>query len=309
MILTLMVRGVMFPVSRKQAMTSLRMQELAPELKKLKEKLGDDKTAMGAAQMELYRKHGINPLGTCWMLLLQMPIFMGLYYSLQESIHFRLAGVSSYWMPNLAAPDMLVYWSNNIPFISQPEYYGWPFYLGPFLNILPILAVSLMLVQQKWTMPPPTDEQQEQQQKMMKYMMVFMGVMFYKVASGLCIYFIASSVWGFMERRMLPKRKPGVRRRRTSRASWPGCCRRSPPTGSPRRRRRRRFRRDSSRRSRAAKASAANAGKKRPAKRRATERCGTACAPGGKTYWNRRRRNRAMAGFIAQAAKLSWHAW
>jgi YidC/Oxa1 family membrane protein insertase len=210
MILTLMVRGVMFPVSRKQAMTSLRMQELAPELKKLKEKHGDDKTAMGAAQMELYRKHGINPLGTCWMLLLQMPIFMGLYYSLQESIHFRLAGVSSYWMPNLAAPDMLVYWSNNIPFISQPEYYGWPFYLGPFLNILPILAVSLMLVQQKWTMPPPTDEQQEQQQKMMKYMMVFMGVMFYKVASGLCIYFIASSVWGFMERRMLPKRKPGA---------------------------------------------------------------------------------------------------
>ncbi len=210
MILTLMVRGVMFPVSRKQAMTSLRMQELAPELKKLKEKFGDDKTAMGAAQMELYRKHGINPLGTCWMLMLQMPIFMGLYYSLQESIHFRLAGVSSYWMPNLAAPDMLVYWSNHIPFISQPEYYGWPFYLGPFLNILPILAVSLMLVQQKWTMPPPTDEQQEQQQKMMKYMMVFMGVMFYKVASGLCIYFIASSVWGFVERRMLPKRKPGA---------------------------------------------------------------------------------------------------
>jgi YidC/Oxa1 family membrane protein insertase len=210
MILTLMVRGVMFPVSRKQAMTSLRMQELAPELKKLKEKFPDDKQAMGAAQMELYRKHGIHPLGTCWMLLLQMPIFMGLYYSLQESIHFRLAGVSSYWMPNLAAPDMLVYWSNNIPFISQPEYYGWVFYLGPFLNVLPILAVSLMLVQQKWTMPPPTDEQQEQQQKMMKYMMIFMGVMFYKVASGLCIYFIASSIWGFVERRMLPKRKPGA---------------------------------------------------------------------------------------------------
>ena len=67
-----------------------------------------------------------------------------------------------------------------------------------------------MLVQQKWTMPPPTDEQQEQQQKMMKYMMVFMGLMFYKVASGLCIYFIASSVWGFCERQLLPKKKPGA---------------------------------------------------------------------------------------------------
>ena len=93
--------------------------------------------------------------------------------------------------------------------ISTPDSYGWFIYLGPYLNILPIVAVALMLVQQKWTMPPPTDEQQEQQQKMMKYMMVFMGLMFYKVASGLCIYFIASSVWGFCERQMLPKKKPG----------------------------------------------------------------------------------------------------
>ena len=106
--LTMMVRGMMFPVSRKQAMTSLRMQQLAPEMKKFQEKYKDDKQGMAAAQMELYRKHGVNPFGTCWLLLLQMPIFMGLYYSLQESIHFRLAGVSSWWMPNLAAPDMLV---------------------------------------------------------------------------------------------------------------------------------------------------------------------------------------------------------
>ena len=208
--LTLAVRGLMFPVSRKQAMTSLRMQQLAPELKKLQEKFKDDKQGMAGAQMELYRKHGVNPFGTCWLLALQMPIFMGLYYALQESIHFRLAGVSSWWMPNLSAPDMLVYWTNNIPWISTPDSYGWFFYLGPYLNILPIVAVSLMLVQQKWTMPPPTDEQQEQQQKMMKYMMVFMGLMFYKVASGLCIYFIASSMWGFCERMLLPKKKPGA---------------------------------------------------------------------------------------------------
>ena len=57
--------------------------------------------------------------------------------------------------------------------------------------------------------PPPTDEQQEAQQKMMTYMMVFMGFMFYKVAAGLCIYFIASSIWGLAERKLLPKTKPG----------------------------------------------------------------------------------------------------
>ena len=51
-------------------------------MKKLQEKYKDDKQALGGAQMELYRKHGVNPFGTCWLLLLQMPIFMGLYYSL-----------------------------------------------------------------------------------------------------------------------------------------------------------------------------------------------------------------------------------
>ena len=208
--LTVIVRGVMFPVSRKQALTSLRMQQLAPEMKKLNEKYKDDKQALAAAQMDLYRKHGVNPFGTCWLLLLQMPIFMGLYYSLQESIHFRLAGLSSWWMPNLSAPDMLLPWGEHIFLISDPSWYGWLWYLGPYLNILPILAVSLMLVQQKWTMPPPTDDTQAQQQKMMKYMMIFMGLMFYKVASGLCIYFIASSLWGFMERQFLPKKKVGA---------------------------------------------------------------------------------------------------
>ena len=80
-------------------------------------------------------------------------------------------------------------------------------YLGPYFNLLPVVAVALMIVQQKFLMPPPTDEQQEMQQKMMKYMMVFMGLFFYKVAAGLCIYFIISSLWGVTERQLLPKAK------------------------------------------------------------------------------------------------------
>jgi YidC/Oxa1 family membrane protein insertase len=83
-------------------------------------------------------------------------------------------------------------------------------YLGPFLNILPVIAVTLMLFQQKLMTPPPADEQQEMQQKMMKYMFVFMGIMFYKVASGLCVYFIVSSLWGLCERKLLPKRAAAV---------------------------------------------------------------------------------------------------
>jgi YidC/Oxa1 family membrane protein insertase len=205
--LTVLVRGAMFPISRKQAQTSLRMQELAPEIKKLQEKYKNDRQALGMAQMELYRKHGVNPLGTCWLLLLQMPIFLGLYYALQESIHFRLAPFWP-WISNLAAPDMLFWWSEHIPWISRPSDYGSFLYLGPYFNLLPVVAVALMILQQKLTMPPALDEQQQMQMKMMKYMMIIFGLMFYKVAAGLCIYFIASSLWGFAERRLLPKRKP-----------------------------------------------------------------------------------------------------
>jgi YidC/Oxa1 family membrane protein insertase len=196
---------MMFPLSRKQALMTIKMQQIAPELKKLQEKFKEDKQGLGVAQMELYRKHGVNPFGTCWVVLIQMPIFMGLYFSLQESIHFRLAPFWPSWIINLAAPDMLLKWGESIPFISRPEDYGGFLYLGPYFNLLPIFAITLMIVQQKMFTPPPTDEQQEAQQKMMTYMMVFMGLMFYKVAAGLCIYFIASSLWGLAERRLLPK--------------------------------------------------------------------------------------------------------
>jgi YidC/Oxa1 family membrane protein insertase len=205
-VLTVLVRGMMFPLSRKQALMSVRMQQLQPELKKLQEKYKDDRQALGMAQMELYRKHGVNPFGSCWVLLLQMPIFMGLYFALQESTHFRLAPLWP-WITNLAAPDMLFNWGEHIWWISRVQDYGSFLYLGPYFNLLPVIAVVLMIAQQKMMTPPPTDEQQAMQQKMMKYMMIFFGLMFYKVAAGLCLYFIASSAWGFCERKLLPKKQ------------------------------------------------------------------------------------------------------
>src|SRR5262249_56175555 len=82
-------------------------------------------------------------------------------------------------------------------------------YLGPYFNLLPVVAICFMYVQQRMMTPPPTDEQGEMQQKMSKYMMIFMAIMFFKVAAGLCLYFIASSLWGFAERKFLRK-KPAV---------------------------------------------------------------------------------------------------
>jgi YidC/Oxa1 family membrane protein insertase len=204
-LLTFMVRGLMFPLSRKQALMTMKMQALAPEIKKIQEKHKEDRQALTMATMELYRRHGVNPLGTCWVALLQMPIFLGLYYALQESVELRLQGFL--WIRNLAAPDMLLGWSSKIPFLSSPGNFGGWFYLGPYLNVLPVFAVTLMIVQQKYMMPPAQDEQQATQQKMMKFMMIIMGLLFYKVAAGLGLYFITSSVWSFCERKLLPKKK------------------------------------------------------------------------------------------------------
>src|SRR5262249_49071021 len=159
---------------------------LAPEMKKLQEKYGDDKHGLQLAQWDLFKKHGVNPLGSCWILLLQMPIFMGLWYALQESITFRLGSFPPTWIVNLAAPDMLFYWGKDIPIlgplISSDSAYGSMLYLGPYFNILPIIAIVLMYVQQQMMTPPALDEQQQMNQTMMKFMMIFFGLVFYKVA-------------------------------------------------------------------------------------------------------------------------------
>jgi YidC/Oxa1 family membrane protein insertase len=137
-----------------------------------------------------------------------MPVMMGLYFALQESVFFRLAPVEFTWIRNLAAPDMLLEWGDRVPWVSRPSDYGGFIYLGPCLNLLPLFAMSLMVIQQKLFMPPPTSDEMKQQQDMMMVMSVVMSVMFYRVPSGLCLYFIVSSVWGLAERQFLPKPQP-----------------------------------------------------------------------------------------------------
>src|SRR5947209_16533466 len=128
---------------------------------------------------------------------------------------------------------MLRRWGESIPWLSTPESYGGFLYLGPYFNLLPVIAVALMIGQQKMMTPPPADEQQEMQQKMMKYMMVFFGLMFYKVAAGLCVYFIASSAWGFCERKLLPKTKtPAVGEAPSAEGLFQKLLRRSEPAAA-----------------------------------------------------------------------------
>lgn len=105
--------------------------------------------------------------------------------------------------------------------------------LGPYFNVLPLITVSLFLVHQKLFTPPATDEQSAMQLKMMKYMTLFMGFMFFKVASGLCLYFIASSLWGIAERKLVPKPKMNLSGGTSGGGGGePPLPKKSPPAGS-----------------------------------------------------------------------------
>jgi YidC/Oxa1 family membrane protein insertase len=194
-LLTMLVRGLMFPLGRKQALSAQKMQSLQPLLKELQEKYKDDKEKLTKETFALYGRHGVNPVSGCLPALIQLPIFVGLWQALNTS--FPLRHASFLWIRDLSAPDMLFHIPFPIPLVT--------YYLGEWFNLLPFGVIGLMLIQTKLFAPPATTPEAEMQQKTMKIMMIGMGVMFYKVPSGLGIYFITSSLWAIGERLLLPK--------------------------------------------------------------------------------------------------------
>lgn len=205
--LTILVRGLMFPLGRKAAANAQRMQELQPELKKINDKYKDNMEKRTKAMQELYSKHNFKPLAGCLPMFIQLPIFMGLYRCLSVDISLRqeplIPGIS--WCANLASPDMFMEWSSWMPEFFAGKGSGW---LGPYFNILPIFTVVLFILQQQFLMPKATDDQTRMTQNMMKFMTLFMGVLFFKVPAGLCIYFITSSIWSLFERKLVKKTLP-----------------------------------------------------------------------------------------------------
>ncbi len=205
--LTVLVRGSMFPLGRKAALNAQKMQELQPELKRINELYKDNIEKRGKAMQELYKKHNFQPLAGCAPLFIQLPIFIGLYRCLSVDISLRqeplFPGLN--WCSNLAGPDMLADWSTWMPEFIAGRGPGW---FGPYFNILPLVTVALFLIQQKVLMPKATDEQMQMTQNMMQIMTIVMGVMFFKVPSGLCIYFITSSLWSLVERKLVKRLTP-----------------------------------------------------------------------------------------------------
>ena len=174
---TLIIKLVFFPLSSKSYRSMAKMRELAPRIKQLKDRLGDDRQALSKATMELYRKEKVNPLGGCLPMVIQIPVFIGLYWVLMESVELR------------QAPFML--WIHDL---SQHD----PYY------ILPILMGGSMFLQQRLN-PAPADPMQA---KVMMFLPVFFTVIFLSFPAGLVLYWLVNNLisilqqWWIMRRHM-----------------------------------------------------------------------------------------------------------
>jgi YidC/Oxa1 family membrane protein insertase len=173
-LLTFVVKLVLFPLTVRQMQSMARMKELKPELDRINELYGDDREKKGAAIMELYRKRKVNPMAGCFPVLLQLPIWFSLYASLSSNVELFHAPFALWWQ-DLSSPD--------------------PFF------ILPVALGVLMFVQQKMS---PATGMDPVQQKVMLYMMPAMITSFMLfLPAGLCLYMFTNSALSIAQQRMI----------------------------------------------------------------------------------------------------------
>jgi YidC/Oxa1 family membrane protein insertase len=191
-LLTILVRLAMAPLTVKQMRSMERMRLLQPKIKEIQEKHADDRQKQSEAMMSLYRQEKVNPLGGCLPMFLQLPVFVGLFYALRSSIQLRQAPFFG-WIDDLAAPDLLF----TIPGADFP------------VRVLPLLMGASMFVQQKIT-PVQTDPAQA---RMMLIMMPgMMTVVSYSFPSGLVLYWMMSNVLAISHQLWIGRHlKPGAR--------------------------------------------------------------------------------------------------
>ncbi len=168
-ILSVLVKAIFYPLSRKSVESMRDMQRLKPELDRLNAKYKDDPQRRNQATLELYKKHKVNPLGGCLPILVQMPVFIALYNVLNTAVELRKAPFVG-WISDLSAPDR-VGSVGGIP-----------------IHILPLIMAATMVWQQKLT---PTDPRQAA----MAYLMpIVMTVFFYAMPSGLVLYWTVTNL-------------------------------------------------------------------------------------------------------------------
>lgn len=162
-LLTVLIKAAFYPLSAKSYKSMAQMRELAPRLQSMKEKFGDDKQKMQQAMMEMYRTEKINPMSGCLPILVQIPVFIALYWMILGSVELRHAPFFG-WIQDLSAID--------------------PYY------VLPILMGATMIIQTSLN-PAPTDPIQA---KVMKVMPVVFSIFFFFFPAGLVLYWLVNNV-------------------------------------------------------------------------------------------------------------------
>jgi YidC/Oxa1 family membrane protein insertase len=175
-ILTVVIKLLFYPLTRKSFESMRAMQKLQPEMAKIRERLKDKPEDMNREVMELYKRHKVNPLGGCLPMVLQLPVFIGLYSALQNAIELRHAPFIG-WITDLSAPDRLG--SIQLPFVDHPGI--------PVLTLL--MGVSMFF--QQWMTPSAADPQQQRVMMIMPIMFTFMFINF---PAGLTLYWLVNNV-------------------------------------------------------------------------------------------------------------------
>ncbi|MCC3861413.1 membrane protein insertase YidC [Pseudemcibacter aquimaris] len=182
LLLTLLIKGILFPMANKQYISMARMKKLAPKMQKLKEKYGDDRARMQQETMKLYQEEKVNPLASCLPIFIQIPIFFSLYKVLYVTIDMRHAPFYG-WIKDLSAPDPLLV--TNLFGLIPWEPTG---FLA--IGILPVFMGATMYFQQKLN-PPMTDPIQ---QKVFAFMPIIFTFILAGFSVGLVIYWTWNNI-------------------------------------------------------------------------------------------------------------------
>jgi len=167
-LLTLVIKTAFFPLQAASYRSMARMKAVTPRLQQLRERYGDDRAKMNQAMMELYKQEKINPLGGCLPIVVQIPVFIALYWVLLASVEMRNAPWIG-WIHDLAAPD--------------------PFY------VLPLIMAGTMFLQVKLNPTPPDPVQA----KVMMVMPIVFSVMFFFFPAGLVLYWLVNNIYSIAQ--------------------------------------------------------------------------------------------------------------
>lgn len=189
-ILTILIKVILFPLTRKGQVSMYQLQKLSPRIKALQEQYKNDKQKLAAEQMKLWKEYGVNPLSGCLPMFFQIPVFFGLYWALALSIELRQAPFML-WITDLSQPDQL---------FKLPS----PILGATHLHLLPLLMTASWLIQ-SLTQPKSPDPQTRQQQKIMAFMPLIFLFFFYNVPSGLTLYWFTSTLLGIVEQQLIKK--------------------------------------------------------------------------------------------------------